>query len=162
MRANARLFLVFGFLICFTPTWSQLNANFGMDRQGGCSPLQVSFTNFSSGLSSNAKFSWDLGNGNASTLQHPSAIYNEEKTYTITLTVQDGTQSSTISKTITVYKKPVADFIVASPKVCLPASVQFTSSSTPGDGSINNYQWDFGDGTTQQGFGNQMSHYYSY
>lgn len=123
--------------------------------------MTVSFSNLTSGASANAKYSWDFGNGNMSSLRDPSAIYLQKKVYTVTLTVTDGTQSSTRTKTITVYKSPVADFSSASPKVCLPAAAQFNSTSTAGEGFISSYQWDFGDGSTQQGYNNQMSHYYN-
>ncbi|MGZ8537167.1 MAG: PKD domain-containing protein [Flavisolibacter sp.] len=161
MRASNQLLNLLILFLLSNTAFAQPFANFSMDKQGGCSPLTVSFTNLSSGISPNTKYLWDLGNGNASNIQNPSAIYNEEKSYTITLTIQEGTQISTISKTITVYKKPVANFSVASPKVCLPASVQFNSTSTTVDGTITGYQWDFGDGNTQQGYNNQMNHNYS-
>jgi PKD repeat protein len=35
-----------------------------------------------------------------------------------------------------------------------------TPTSTAGEGIVSGYQWDFGDGSTQQGNGSQMSHYY--
>jgi PKD repeat protein len=141
---------------------AQAQADFFMDRSGGCSPLTVAFTNTATGASANAVFKWDLGNGNISYLRNPSAIYREEKMYRVTLTVTDGTQTSNKTKMVTVYKKPVADFSAVAPKVCLPASAQFTSNATPGDGNITGYRWDFGDGTTQQGFGNGISHHYTY
>ncbi|HUC82914.1 MAG TPA: PKD domain-containing protein, partial [Flavisolibacter sp.] len=136
-------------------------ADFAMNKTGGCSPLAISFTNLSS-TSAGATFRWDFGNGNSSTLKNPSAIYLEEKVYTVTLTVTDGNQTATRSKTITVYKKPVVNFSTPRPKVCMPEAVQFLSSSTAGDGSISNYQWDFGNGSTQQGFGSAISHNYTY
>lgn len=139
---------------------AQVFADFTMDKSGGCSPVTISFTNLTSGASANAKYSWDFGNGNSSSLKNPSAIYLQEKTYTVTLTVTDGNNTATRAKTITVYKKPTVDFSSASAKVCLPASAQFNSTSAPGDGYISNYQWDFGDGSTSYGYGSQMSHYY--
>ncbi|HYO22081.1 MAG TPA: PKD domain-containing protein [Flavisolibacter sp.] len=131
-----------------------------MSKTGGCSPLSISFTNLSTAPAT-ASFTWDFGNGNSSALKNPSAIYLEEKTYSVTLTVTDGTQKASRTKTITVYKKPVVDFTVARPKVCLPEGVPFTSVSSAGDGTITNYQWDFGDGITQQGFGAGMFHNYN-
>lgn len=161
MRINHSIPALAFFLLLSLFSHAQLNADFSMDRTGGCSPLQVSFTSVSSGASSNAVFSWDFGNGNHSVLRNPSAIYTQEKSYTVTLTITDGNLTATKSKTLTVYKKPVVDFSVASAKVCMPAAAQFTSASTAGDGIINSYQWDFGDGETQPGYGNSMSHYYS-
>ena len=161
MRTVRRLYVLFPFLLLSLFCQAQISVDFSMDRTGGCSPLSVNFTNNTYGLSATAIVSWDLGNGNRSTLKNPSAIYTEEKTYTITLTVTDNGQTTTKSKTLKVYKKPVVDFSVASPKVCLPAPAQFTSTSTAGDGSISSYQWDFGDGVTNQGYGNTMSYAYS-
>ncbi len=132
-----------------------------MDHSGGCSPLNINFTSTSSGASSKAIYSWDFGNGNRSGLQNPSAIYTQEQTYTITLTVTDGNHTASKSKTITVYKKPVVDFSVANPKVCLLAGAQFTSTSSPGDGTIASLQWDFGDGAVQQGYNNTISYHYN-
>ena len=161
MRVTRIIFLLLS-VLCFSfVSNAQVFADFTMDKAGGCSPVTVNFTNLSGGVSANAKYSWDFGNGNISSLKNPSAIYLQEKTYTVTLTVTDGTQTSTRTKTITVYKKPVVDFSSASANVCLPQAAQFNSTSTSGDGFISAYQWDFGDGTTQQGYGSQMSHYYS-
>ncbi|MGN6163788.1 MAG: PKD domain-containing protein [Flavisolibacter sp.] len=140
---------------------AQLVADFYISKQGGCSPLTVSFTNTTFGASAAALYHWDFGNGNTSALANPGAIYTDEKIYTVTLTVTDGTKTSSKSTTVTVYKKPTADFSIPAAKVCLPAAASFTSTSTAGDGSIMNYFWDYGDGITQQGYGSSISHYYT-
>ena len=75
------------FVVCFLfylTTWAQLQADFTMDKSGGCSPLTVSFTNRTYGASPNAQYKWDFGNSNSSTLANPGAIYKEEQTYTVT------------------------------------------------------------------------------
>lgn len=41
-------------------------ADFTMDKTGGCSPVNINFTNLTSGASASAKYSWDFGNGNMS------------------------------------------------------------------------------------------------
>lgn len=148
-------------MIC-SPVKAQLKADFTIDKAGGCSPLTVSFTNKSSGHSSNAIFKWDLGNGNTSSIANPGAIYNDEKIYTVILTVQDGNQSSTATKYVTVYSKPVVDFSNAITKGCLPLAVNFTSTATAGSGNISSYYWDFGDGSTQQGSSNLQPHTYQH
>ena len=157
--ANVCLLTLTSFFFSFCH--AQLSADFTMNRSGGCSPLSVSFTNTSSGTSAQTTYTWSFGNGNSSALQNPSAIFLQEKTYTITLTISNGSTSSTKTKTIIVYQKPVVDFTTAAPKVCLPAAANFNVAAAAGDGNIMAYDWDFGDGFTQQGFGNQMSHYYS-
>ncbi|HEY1115828.1 MAG TPA: PKD domain-containing protein [Chitinophagaceae bacterium] len=160
LLARCALFLCI--LLITLPAEAQLRADFRLNKSGGCSPLDIAFTNATTGASANATFLWDLGNGNSSTLRDPGAIYREEKVYTITLTVTDGTQTSTKTATVTVYKKPTVDFASSSAKVCLPAPASFTVQAAPGDGYITNYYWDFGDGQTAQGWGSSMSHSYSY
>lgn len=161
MTVRRIVFVLLTLCVCAT-SHGQLFADFSMDKTGGCSPITINFTNLTSGASASAKYSWDLGNGNMSSLKNASAIYLQEKTYTVTLTVTDGNKTSTKTKAITVYKKPVVDFTSASAKVCMPAAAQFNATATAGDGFISTYQWDFGDGTTQQGYGSQMSHYYNF
>lgn len=128
----------------------QLNADFSTDKPGGCSPLAIHFTNLTTGASPNAVCSWDFGNGNSSSLPAPAAIYTNEQTYSITLTVQDGSQTSSRTKEITVYKNPAVDFNFSTTKGCLPLTVSFTANAAGGDGNICGYTWDFGDGSTIQ------------
>src|SRR6187200_1083904 len=90
-------------------TAAQLKADFSLDKSGGCSPLAVSFTNTSTGVSSTTTYEWDFGNGNSSVLKNPGAVFREEKQFTVTLTVKDGNQISTKSQLVTVYKKPTID-----------------------------------------------------
>ncbi|MES1249885.1 MAG: PKD domain-containing protein, partial [Chitinophaga rupis] len=85
------------------------------------------------------------------------------QTYTITLTVKDGAQTSTASQVITVYKKPTVDFTTSPTVGCLPLPVNFSSQSLAGDGVLTNYFWDFADGTTQQGAGmSTAAHTYTF
>lgn len=154
--------LALSFLAASHMTAAQLQAGFQADKSGGCSPLTVSFTNTTTGASSSATYSWDLGNTKTSVLPNPGSIYINEQTYTITLTVKDGAQTSTASQTITVYKKPIVDFSGTPAQGCIPLPVNFNSNATPGDGVITNYFWDFADGATQQAAGMaQVSHTYT-
>ncbi|WP_153799348.1 PKD domain-containing protein [Foetidibacter luteolus] len=136
-------------------------ADFTADKAGGCSPLDIRFTNTSTGMSASATYSWDFGNGNTSTLTNPGTTYKEEKTYSVKLTVKDAGKAYTKSMNVTVYKKPSVDFTVDVSKGCLPLPVTFKSTSTPGDGSISNYFWDFGDGSTQPGSQPSEQHTYN-
>ncbi len=162
LKKECKLFIAISFIVGYTPLQAQLTANFIVDKAGGCSPLTVSFTNLTTAASANAVYHWDFGNGNTSSLKNPGAIYKDEKTYTVILTVTDGTQTSSKTTSITIYKKPTVDFSSSSLKVCIPDAATFISSSAAGDGFISSYSWDFGDGTAQQGYGNSISHYYSY
>src|SRR5215216_6563349 len=163
IAAKKRYNLVVLFLLLLSPftLHAQLSANFTMDKIGGCVPLSVSFINQTFGASANATYRWDFGNGNTSSLQNPGAVYLDEKTYTVSLTVSDGAFTTSKTATVTVYKKPTVDFTSASPKICLPSPALFTSNSKAGDGSITSYFWDFGDGAAQQLYGTSAIHYYS-
>ena len=132
---------------------AQLTARFTMDKTGGCSPVIINFKNQTFGASSSASYKWDFGNGNTSTLVDGGAVYTEEKTYTVTLTVQDGSGQSTYQQQVTVYSPPTVDFTVSPAKTCLGMPVNFTPSATPGSGNISYYTWDFGDGSTAQQYG---------
>ncbi|MBX3258057.1 MAG: PKD domain-containing protein [Chitinophagaceae bacterium] len=130
---------------------------------GGCTPLTVNFKNTTTGASAAATYEWEFGNGsNKGYDKDVFAVYITEKLYTVTLTVKDGGQTSTTSKTVTVYKKPVVEFSFSPEKGCAPFPVAFTSSSSAGDGSIAKYIWDFGDGITQDGANlQQTTHTYN-
>lgn len=154
--------LFFFFLILPFFSAGQLNADFSSDKTGGCAPLNISFTNRTTGASANATYHWDFGNGNISSIQNPGAVFNNETSYTVTLTVKDGTQISVKARTITVYKRPAVDFTFSPDNGCLPMPVTFTSTSTAGNGTITSYSWDFGDGIIQQSFFGTTTHTYTF
>ncbi|RXK58060.1 PKD domain-containing protein [Lacibacter luteus] len=139
---------------------AQLAADFSITNGQGCVPVKSSFTNLSTGVSANTIYSWDFGNGNFSSLKDPSAVYLTEGTYTVTLTIKDGNQTSAKTKDVKVYKKPQADFTFTTGKGCSPLTVTFNSTSIAGDGSITSYFWDFGDGSTQQTSSASVTHSY--
>lgn len=156
------IFLYIAFLLASISAHAQLQADFTMDKDGGCSPLAVSFTNTSTGASSNAVYHWNFDNGNTSVLKNPGAIFYTERTYAITLTVSDGSLTSSKTKQVTVYRKPLTDFIVSPASGCLPLQATLTSTSTPGDGTLTSFHWDFGDGITQQSNLPAITHQYSF
>ncbi len=142
------IILFFYSLISITGTKAQLVADFTGNPLSGCAPLIVHFTDQSQG--NPTQWKWYLGNSTISFLQNPSATYFNPGTYNIKLVIQNaaGTADS-ITKTqfVTVYSQPSVDFIGNPLAGCYPLPVQFTDQSIPGDGSINLWQWDFGDGT---------------
>lgn len=142
---------------------AQLTADFTADRIAGCSPLTITFTNTTTGASTNTTWSWDFGNTKTSTLFNAGTIYLDEQTYTVTLTARDGLQTSVKKMQVMLYKKPVVDFSASPAMGCQPLPVNFSSSSTAGDGEIANYFWDFGDGAIQQGTAlSQIGHVYNF
>lgn len=132
---------------------AQLTADFTPSVTQGCSPLAVSFTNTSTGTSATSIYTWTFGNGNGITTSvknNPvSATYFNGQNYTVTLTINDGAKTSTVSKTITVFKKPVINLSAAQTIGCAPLLVNFSSVVSPGDGTITGSIWDFGDGNSQ-------------
>jgi gliding motility-associated-like protein len=148
-------------LFSFSANAQLLQAGFTTDQAGGCSPLTIAFTNTTTGSSANASYKWDLGNSNTAALPNAAATYITEQTYSITLTVTDAGKSSSVTRQITVYKRPAADFSFDTKKGCLPLAVNFAAMATPGDGTISNYFWDFGDGNTLQTPAAQIQHTYN-
>ncbi|MFI5156227.1 MAG: PKD domain-containing protein, partial [Chitinophagales bacterium] len=148
------------------PLHAQLIANFTPNRTGGCSPLAVIFQNTTTGAGPGAIYSWNFGNGNSITTTDGTlpvaATYSIGQVYTVTLSVQYGGQTSTKSININVYKPPVVNFQGTNTLGCQPLSSSFTSSSTPGDGFITSYFWDFGDGITLNTTSSNVNHIYNF
>ncbi|MFN8283382.1 MAG: PKD domain-containing protein [Chitinophagales bacterium] len=148
LSLQRRIYTAFLFcVLCFAGSicFAQLNADFIPSKDKGCAPLYVSFRNTSTGNQDSCF--WNLGvNGNTSDDCNPGAIFNSPGTYTIKLTIFKAGASSTVSKTITVFKDPVSNFN-ANPRIgCVPFDVQFQDLSTLGDAPITAWTWDFGDG----------------
>jgi gliding motility-associated-like protein len=126
---------------------AQVTADFTSDGTSGCSPLNVIFADASTGPVTT--WQWDFGNSNVSNLQNPLATYNSPGTYTVILTVTDGTNSDTKTEVayITVFQNPSASFTATGATAgCLPLTVTFDDLSFQGNGVIVDYLWDFGDG----------------
>jgi gliding motility-associated-like protein len=88
---------------------------------------------------------WDFGDGNGSILQNPSHLYNSAGLYSVSLiTVNANGCSDTITQNVQVYALPTASFTYSG--LCLNSDISFTDTSTPGDGTLTGWQWDFGDG----------------
>lgn len=135
--------------MCSTTLSAQVSADFTASTTAGCSPLIVNFQNLSTG-SGTLTYSWDLGNGNTSNSENPSASYFDPGFYTITLTVSNGTDTDTEVKTsyIEVYTPPTPGISPSQTIGCYPFDVVFTDASVPGSSPIATWSWDFGDGGT--------------
>lgn len=123
-------------------------ANFTADIISGCAPLTVKFTDSSTGGANG--WDWTFGNGNSSSLQNPSAIYTQPGIYNVTLAITTGSGNDTEIKTgfITVFAKPDVDFVADVTEGCAPLAVQFTDLTDPISGSIQSWEWIFGDGNS--------------
>ena len=120
--------------------------SFNATPTSGCEPLTVNFNNTTS--SSNAFF-WQFGDSGIDTVGNPIHVYNNDGSYSVTLTVTDNNGCSnqlTHNNQITVYPLPEANF-TTNPQVGAPNTlVAFNSSFTAAMGT---WYWDFGDGTTE-------------
>jgi PKD repeat protein len=90
---------------------------------------------------------WDFGDGQSSSTNNPTHLYGTEGTFMVKLTVTTslGCVKDT-TKPVLVLGKPVANFSYSSPN-CAGDSVQFSDLSSTPHGSIQEWEWDFGDGT---------------
>ncbi|MBN2213446.1 MAG: PKD domain-containing protein [Bacteroidales bacterium] len=134
-------------LLPFNAARPQVNAGFTMNIQAGCSPLKVSFINQSTGPDP-LTYMWYLGaQQGTSTLKDPQATYVNPGAYNVKLVVTHGAEIDSVTKTIVVFRNPVARF--TSPRLgCAPFEVHFTDLSIEGDGQIVSWNWDFRTGET--------------
>jgi len=127
---------------------AQVTSDFSASITQGCSPLVVCFTDLSTG--NPGTWLWNFGNSNLSPDQNPCAIYINPGTYTVSLTVSNGSGSDTktVNAMITVFANPVVDFSADNALGCAPKNITFTDHTTIGDAPIVSWRWDFGDGNT--------------
>jgi len=123
-------------------------AGFNVDKEQGCYPLTVKFTNYSVGGSS---YTWDFGNGESITTTDvggPEYTYEDAGTYTAVLTVggPDG-NDAIFTQRIIVHDHPTADFDVGPAIVYLPQDeIRCYDLSI----DAKSWFWEFGDGQTSE------------
>lgn len=132
-------------------------AEFSGTPVSGNTPLVVQFTDASTqGTNTITSWNWDFGDGNTSTIQNPEHTYITSDTYTVSMTVSDGSLADIETKsnyiTVSSITAPTADFSGTPTSGYAPLVVQFTDASLHGTDSIYLWNWFFGDGkvsTTQ-------------
>jgi PKD repeat protein len=104
--------------------------------------LKVAFTDQSTGDPSD--WLWDFGDGNTATDQNPTHTYAKSGDHTVTLTVSDDQGSDTTTQTITVTQvsKPAAQFTTDQTAGTL--EIKFIDQTT---GAPSAWSWTFGDGS---------------
>jgi serine protease AprX len=120
-------------------------ANFSAKPIEGKAPLTVAFTDKSTGNPTSWK--WTFGDGTTSTQQNPTHKYSKVGRYTVKLTVTNDEGSNTSTKTnyIKAVTKPVAAFSATPTSGKAPLTVAFTDKST---GIPTKWKWTFGDGAS--------------
>lgn len=135
---------------------SRLKANFTMPISSGCSPFTANFTDASEG--DIATRSWYVDGNLLSTGNNASTSIinngNANIVQNIKLVVTNagpGNCADSITKQITAYPKPVANFSIDDNRGCNPHTANFTY--LPGTSTLNvTHDWQFGDNnsSTQQ------------
>lgn len=135
--------------------------DFAADKQNGCLPLTVNFSNLSAASPSVTTWLWSYGNGYTSTSQSPSYTYPYPGAFNVSLKgTSDSGCVNTITKNnfITVYPKPTANFYYTPPSTdILNPEITFHNTS---QGADNGVYWDFGDGSTSTG-STDAQHFYN-
>ncbi|MEA3476917.1 MAG: PKD domain-containing protein [Bacteroidota bacterium] len=92
-------------------------------------------------------WSWNFGDGGTGFGQSTTHVYAQTGTYTVVLTVGDTAGcTNNISYPVTVNPEPTANFTHTAP-ACSNDLVYFTNYSSSPNGSIQEWEWDLGDGT---------------
>ncbi|MCF8257068.1 MAG: PKD domain-containing protein [Flavobacteriales bacterium] len=103
-------------------------------------------------------FEWELSDGTTETLPDFNHLFVSPGIYDITLMVEtDQGCRDTIIQQTEVHQLPDADFTFSD--VCLETEAMFTDGSTANSGTLNLWQWDFGDGEDATGQGPQPHSY---
>ena len=126
------------------------NANFNIGSSANNCGLSVVFHNTSSMSSGTlTTYNWNFGDGTISSFESPTHTYSTQGTYTVTLIVGSiiGCYDTTL-KVITLNPLPIANFSFANG--CQFAPVLFTDNSVKQQDVINQWNWDFGDGSVNQ------------
>jgi PKD repeat protein len=129
--------------------YPQVLASFTTDFNSGCNSLTVNFTNTSNKPVANA-YSWEFGDGVSDNQESPQHIYSNaifrDTFYTVKLiSVSSDLCSDTFTAPIKVWAYIKSDFDIETPMGCSPFAVSLVNNST---GGINNYVWDFKDGSS--------------
>lgn len=113
-----------------------------------CEDSVVFFNNTSSIAEGTiASFKWYFGDGDSSLANSPTHKYSAPGTYTVRLVaVSDNGCTGEVTKTVTVYDDPTADFTTTN--VCKNEDLVLTDLSSVANGTITGWFWEFGDGNT--------------
>ncbi|MFM9836910.1 MAG: PKD domain-containing protein [Cyclobacteriaceae bacterium] len=111
-----------------------------------CENISVPITNNSSITAGTLSYQWDFGDATNSVGTVPVKSYLSGGTYSIVLTANsDFNCKNQITKSIDIYRNPVASFAVVDN--CQDLVFSFANSSTSAQGTLS-YDWDFDDTTT--------------
>ncbi|MBU1488130.1 PKD domain-containing protein, partial [bacterium] len=136
-------------VVYYSPCLSPV-ANFSATPTTGCAPLEVTFSDLSTG--DVLSYLWSFGDGDTSAAQNPTHTYTNPGDYTVSLTVSDacGSDSQTRTGYITVDAAPLTLEITTTG---LPEAKDgvFYYRRVLADGGIDPYTWSISSGNLPQG-----------
>jgi len=142
--------------------YPRIVSRFDVNKDKGCNPLSVSFTNNSSGLGT---YLWEFGDGGTSVATTPAPhsyshpYSNLVQTYTVKLTATNSFGCKSDRDTLlTVYPLVKADFQWNKVEGCTPLSITLNNSSVS---PLYKYSWNFGDGSSLTTIEQPISHTYT-
>lgn len=139
--------------------WPIPTATFTAISASSCLNLHnFSLTNNSTVSSGSFTSNWEFGDNTVSSATSPQKKYAGAGTYTIVLnTTSDKGCMNSSNKTVIVNPHPIVDFSFTNN--CIGSAIPFTNKSNISSGTINNYDWNFGDANTSNSI--NPSHTYS-
>lgn len=137
----------------------------GVDKQNGCNPLTVNFTQSGTSTTPITSYIWDFGDGSPTqtlgTNAAPSHTYTTVGTYTPTVTWVDGSgcsRTQALPSPINI-TRPIVGY-TAQADICRGSIVNFVGAGVSGVAPLTR-EWIFGDGQTQNtGTTNNTTHAY--
>jgi len=113
-------------------------ANFGAVSDHSCDQLTTAFNDYSAPNITSWQWTFEGGNPATSTSQTPTVTFANPGAYDVTLTVSDGTNSNTFTRSnfINVYNPPQIDFS-AIPDMCTYWPAQELTEATPAGGEYS-------------------------
>lgn len=111
--------------------------SFSVSQMSACVGTTIQFTDLSHGA---VEWEWNFGEGNISTIQHPTFTYNETGNFIVTLFSRDTLGCSafyTIQSPIEIHPYPEAAFALSDTASCAPFSFSATNLSA----GAQTYQW---------------------
>lgn len=139
---NRFLFILYLLVLSFLADAQTTDFTFRSEGELYCAPVQVRFTQTSSGTPKG--FLWDFGNGQRSNNPNPAVTYTSAGNYRVRLiTVYENTTAEKIH--IVSINRPVSSsFTPNRDRLCQPGEVIFNAR---GSSNIVRNEWDFGDGS---------------
>jgi gliding motility-associated-like protein len=113
-----------------------------------CFGQATSFANGSSVTSGSiSSYQWNYSNGGSSNQVNPSGTFPVGTTNVQLIATTDKGCVDSLSKPIRVWQLPVASLVADTTEGCPPINVNFIDLSTSGDGTIQGWSWNSGNGT---------------